>query len=81
MQVKLNPANGDCWNTLAHVLFKKGDYGGASKAIEMAIQSVVGQLCRKAKTKCRCDTNRCFCAHREVHSGTHRTAVGKAKEH
>jgi cytochrome c-type biogenesis protein CcmH/NrfG len=49
--VKLNPANGDCWNTLAHVLFKKGDYGGASKAIEMAIQSVSVQICRKAKTK------------------------------
>lgn len=32
-QVKLNPANGDCWNVLAHVLFKKKDYDGASKAI------------------------------------------------
>jgi cytochrome c-type biogenesis protein CcmH/NrfG len=31
--VKLNPANGDCWNVLAHVLFKKKDYEGASKAI------------------------------------------------
>ena len=42
-KVKLNPANGDCWNVLAHVLFKKGDYEGASKAIEMAIQTVINK--------------------------------------
>ncbi len=36
-QIKLNPVNGDCWNCLAHVLFKKGDNVGAKKAIDMAL--------------------------------------------
>ena len=36
-QIKLNPQNGDCWNVLAHILFKKRDYEGASKAVNMAI--------------------------------------------
>ena len=40
IQIKLNPTNGDCWNVLAHILFKKTDYDGASKAIQMAIQTV-----------------------------------------
>ena len=40
IQIKLNPQNGDCWNVLAHILFKKGDYEGASKAVNMALQTV-----------------------------------------
>ena len=26
IQIKLNPVNGDCWNCLAHVLYKKKDF-------------------------------------------------------
>ena len=40
IQIKLNPVNGDCWNTLAHVLYKKKDFEGAQKAIEMALENV-----------------------------------------
>ena len=55
MQIKLNPQNGDCWNVLAHILFKKGDYEGASKAVNMAIQTVLAILKnRKAKIRCPC---------------------------
>lgn len=37
--IKLNPTNGDCWNTLAHVLFKKGDIESSHKAVTMAIEN------------------------------------------
>ena len=40
MQIKLNPMNGDCWNTLAHVLFKRGDIENSHKAVTMAIENV-----------------------------------------
>lgn len=36
--LKLNPSNGDCWNTLAHILFKKGDISGSQSAVSMALQ-------------------------------------------
>lgn len=47
MQIKLNPVNGDCWNCLAHVLYKKKDYEGAQKAVEMALDNVIIWLQRK----------------------------------
>lgn len=40
-QIKLNPTNGDCWNTLAHVLFKKGDIESSQQAVTMALEHVL----------------------------------------
>lgn len=51
MQIKLNPTNGDCWNTFAHVLFKKGDIEGSRKAVGMALESVPLPLARSARTR------------------------------
>ena len=39
-QIKLNPTNGDCWNTLANVLYNKGDIEGSQQAVNMAFDSV-----------------------------------------
>jgi cytochrome c-type biogenesis protein CcmH/NrfG len=49
MQIKLNPTNGDCWNTLAHILFKKGDIDSSHKAVTMAIEYVRLLPVRKAR--------------------------------
>ena len=40
-KIKLNPVNGDCWNCLAHVLYKKRDFEGSQKAVEMALDNVL----------------------------------------
>lgn len=51
MQIKLNPMNGDCWNTLAHVLFKRGDIENSHKAVTMAIENVLMLRVRRERTR------------------------------
>lgn len=66
MQIKLNPSVGDCWNTYAHVLFKKGDIEGAQKAVKMALEIVKGILFRTQRTRSVFDTNQSSFARRAV---------------
>ena len=65
-QIKLNPTNGDCWNTLAHVLFKKGDIESSQQAVTMALEHVWVMKVRKAKIKSVFDTNRSYSGRRAV---------------
>lgn len=51
MKIKLNPMYGDCWNTYAHVLFKKGDIEGAQKAVKMALELVQLPLSKNGNNK------------------------------
>jgi cytochrome c-type biogenesis protein CcmH/NrfG len=37
IKIKFNPMDGDCWNTLGHVLWKKKDLPAAKKAFDMAL--------------------------------------------
>lgn len=43
--------DGDCWNTLGHVLWKKKDLPASKKAFEMALEYVAQSIFSVDQTK------------------------------